>query len=295
MTHFENTVSAKRSPAVLRMDILQILSKYPDKKVLVFEGIEDVGVYSVWIPRFKAGNWYWPLPGRGKKQLVGLLNQLKLEDSDLLRQVRFFVDHDYDGVSDDSRCDQLFVTDQYSIENYLCNKQMVELILCNELRCASEIISHERVLEAFDNFFKSLLNELAEAMAIYRAGVLSGANAIRKPDKLHDNLHVEFESVRVISAWNQIILFDVELRQEIVSESLDYIMRNGANVYRGKWLFLAFRKWLGMLYADRRSDRPVLFSTNRNDLGSDLNTIDIQTLAARSATPNGLDVFIRAA
>ena len=293
MTLLSRMVNAKRSPAVLRLALLQVRGRFPDLKILVFEGVDDVGVYQEWIRRFRDGNWFRPLPGSGKTQLLGLLRQLVSEGSELLSDVRFFVDHDYDGVAETDRCPNLFVTDRYSIENYLCDRRVVDEILVDELRCATDVPALDAALSAFDDFFKCLVQVLLEPMAIYRAGVLEGIQVAKKPDKLNGSLDIELFGVRSTCSWGQVVQFDPMPSQVCIEEGKIYIASAAGFMHRGKWLLSVVKAWLGLVYSDRRSDNPNIFASTVKALGPSPDQIPLRSLAARSSVPVGFGDFVQ--
>jgi hypothetical protein len=293
LTLLSRTVNAKRSPAVLRLALLQVRGRFPDLKILVFEGVDDVGVYQEWIRRFRDENWFRPLPGSGKTQLLGLLRQLVSEDSELLSDVSFFVDHDYDGVAEADRHPNLFVTDRYSIENYLCDRRVIDEILVDELRCATDFSALDSALSAFDEFFKSLIQVLLEPMAIYRAGVLEGIPVAKKPDKLNGSLDIELSGVRSKCSWAEVVQFDPMPSQVCIEEGKVYIENASGYMHRGKWLLSVVRAWLGLVYSDRKSENPSIFAFAVKALGPSPDHIPLRSLAARSSVPVGFGDFIQ--
>lgn len=293
MTLLSRMVNAKRSPAVLRIALLQIRGRFPDLKILVFEGVDDVGVYQEWIRRFRDESWFRPLPGSGKTQLLGLLRQLLSEGSELLSDVRFFVDQDYDGVADADRCPNLFVTDRYSIENYLCDRRVVDEIIVDELRCATDFRALDAALNAFDDFFQSLIEALLEPMAIYRAGVLGGTPVVKKPEKLNGNLDIDLFWVRPKISWTEVVQFDPMPSEDCIEEAKIYLTSAAGFMHRGKWLLSVVRAWLGLVYSDRKSDNPKIFASTVKALGPSLDQIPMRSLAARSSVPVGFGDFIQ--
>lgn len=292
MTLLTRMVEAKRSPAVLRLKLVTIGARFPDHRILIFEGVDDVGVYQEWIRRFRDSEWYRPLPGAGKKQLLELLRQLREEGSPLLEHVRFFVDHDYDGVSKADVCRYLFVTDRYSIENYLCDRRVIDEILVDELRCAGDVGSLDTALNAFDAFWGALLEQLIEPCAIYRAGVLRRLRVSKKPGKLNGAISIELREVKSAISWSDVVQFDPPPSQTDVTASAGVIRSGGGFQHRGKWLLGAVRAWMALIYADRRSDQPKLFPTTVAELGPSPDQISLRSLAARSSVPSGLEEFL---
>lgn len=295
MTLLERVREAKRSPAVLRLGMISLIGRFPDKKILIFEGEDDVGVYQEWIRRYRDEEWFRPLPGRGKKQLLELLRELKRENSEFLSKVLFFVDLDYDGVSADEQCPQLFVTDRYSIENYLCDRRVIDEVLVDELRCARDVCDLDAGLLAFDQFFSELVEAILEPCAIYRAGVIQGLRLVQKPEKLNGGLEIGLRSVRSIGTWVELVQFGEAPDAELVATSLDFVRNGGGSLHRGKWLLAAVRAWIRLLYADRRADTPDVFGAKQASLGASPDQLGLRSLASRSSVPLGFGDFVRAA
>ena len=152
---------ARRSGAVLKARLITLRSDLPDATILVFEGDDDKIVYGQWIRRIRPGLRYEPFPCGGKKEVRALKNAVHRDMGGLGRGLFFFVDRDFDDLTGFLDVADVFVTDTYSVENYLVTDEVVEDLLRDEFPCHAKPDIRKKVLDLFRQDYDAFLKASA--------------------------------------------------------------------------------------------------------------------------------------
>ncbi|EPX8934751.1 hypothetical protein ACW5X7_002131 [Morganella morganii] len=144
----------------LKQKILLKISSFD--KIYIFEGVDDYPVYDEWMKRNETYQNSGHLIACGKKQVLELYEHaLKTNDSEILENCFFFVDHDYDIYSHNT--DIIVTLACYSMENYIVNVNSTKNYLMDEFKMdisdselRNEVI--DVFLSDFDNFNKLAKN-----------------------------------------------------------------------------------------------------------------------------------------
>lgn len=233
---------------------------------------------------------------RGKKRVLRLRNAAIRDRGDLLAGVHFFIDRDFDDWAGFGAHESTFITESYSVENYLVSPDVLRQFLINEFHCHGRPILRERIITDFTKLYNDFLEETKDVNhRIFLARKL-GLNAANLPEKL--GTFVEFDLSSVRKKYDNIVtVVKVDREPDITEigdlnrefEALDRPMR-----YRGKYCYRFFDRWLHELGKDYNSPTSTYFSDLDRTSNAKLQEITLGSMASKSAIPDGLERFIAA-
>jgi hypothetical protein len=214
----------------------------------------------------------------------------------LADRVYFFIDRDFDDYRGyDPDPVTTFMTDQYSVENYLVTRGVLEELLKDEFHCHAEPLVRNQVLDRFDECLKQfLVSTEAINFRLFIARRRGFTLCRHLPNRANNVATIGITDVRALNCSPQeIIVFEEavssederQLRQEF--ESL-----NPPERYRGKFNLLFFMKWLELLATDRRTEPPTIFSEVAKPYSVNLAAISLGMLASKAQSPLGLRDFL---
>ncbi|WP_345295408.1 DUF4435 domain-containing protein [Luteimonas vadosa] len=285
----------RRSPAILKIALSNIRSINPDKAVLVFEGVDDVGVFEVWIGRCSNRPCYEPLPGRGKDQVLGFRTLLASDRTGLNRCVFFFIDRDFDDLKGHPSGDDLYMHGTYSSENVLAGEEVLESILVDELRFAADPAGRAAVLQRFSELRASFFQLTAEINFRLFCAVVLGIRIVDVSKSIHRAVEVSLDGVRRKEDFTAATFVELErepddaevARLRSAFELLDPVER-----FRGKYALAFLVRFVELVATDRRLENPCLCSSRMSAIGNVQISLSQRSMAARSRLPSGLDVFL---
>jgi len=282
-------ISERSRPAVLALAVLRIRSERPDSLIFIFEGPEDVGVYEQWLGKIASCPKYEPLPSTGKKQVIGYIENLIERRDDLLQHVYAFVDRDFELAYPNT--ENVHDLPAYSFENLICCRESLGSLLLDEFRCATRPDLQNKILQTFDAIWGKAKNSIKEVNFVIFACQRSGRTVIKKPERLSHFLNLELKDVSVN-------YFDID---DVVSGALDDIdtnsLRNEFNSldeclqYRGKYLYMIFKKWIEILGADRVAANSEFFA-DAEPLRACAPQVTHRRLASAVKPPSSLVQFV---
>lgn len=282
---------SRKSPLVLKTKIMGIRSRREDIYIFIYEGPEDVAAYEEWLRRIDSPA-YEALFGSGKEQLL-MLRSL-LDGDELLYRVYFFVDADFDeDLAQDARVYQL---DAYSIENLIVGFEVLESLLRDEFRCAGLIDDKERIHAAYTQIRQDAEGCLAELHRVLFMARREGLRSSCWPDKITDCLTISLNGIAAEAInWNEKLGYEGKVAASRALALVEEFSRlPSVRSQRGKYMLQIFRVWLSLLFADRKSAAPKLFSVPLPTLGGDPQNVSIRRLASAAALPSGLVEFVSA-
>lgn len=144
----------RRTPRVALANYTTVRGKNPKKLICVFEGLEDLPYYETIFNR-TINTGFASVIAKGKDQVLGL-REILLRNNDPDENVRFFIDHDFDGLKGHVPGDDIYVTDGYSIENHLVTNDILHSLLGSEFKCTAEgeYDAIEKISALFDSFLE---------------------------------------------------------------------------------------------------------------------------------------------
>ncbi|MBB4571691.1 DUF4435 domain-containing protein [Rhizobium leucaenae] len=292
--YLEEMKDAKDRDAVLKHELVNIRSDLPESVILVFEGDEDKIVYFQWINRINPDFDYEPLPQRGKKKVLNLRDVVLRDKNNLSSGIYFFIDRDFDDLGGFAAHHNTFITDMYSVENYLVSREVLDLFLINEFHCHGKPKVRAEITKHFEGVFEQFL-DATECInfRIYKGRKLN-IHIPAIPEKLNSIAEVSLLEVKAISSPpSEIIKLNREPTQdEINSVEEDFRGLTRAERFRGKFILKFFERWLKELAKDYSADEPVFFKDIVRTSNAKVAEITLGTMASRSTHPAGLSEFI---
>jgi Protein of unknown function (DUF4435) len=294
----ERMRESRKSPAVLKVALSHLRSRKPEVIVFIFEGVDDLGVYEVWVARIRSQLEYELLPGKGKDQLLAFRDMLGEDKTGLSTRVFFFLDRDFDGLKGRASGPDVFVHDCYSIENILVSNETLDSLLRDEFRCTVDVDTRKRILDLFTDlrgsFHRAIKDVTIRIYAARKSGIDIGnlTKAITKyvrvelldVYRLPNTSPEEFIKVSDGSRTLNTAQFSEEFEKLIPQQD-----------YRGKYEMQMFVKWMNLLSEDRCSTAPRVFDARAGSIGNIQSALSLRSLATRSPLPDGLVKFVNAA
>ncbi|WP_441256432.1 DUF4435 domain-containing protein [Bradyrhizobium sp. 482_C4_N1_1] len=288
--------AARNRPAVLKIMLASVRSANPGCLVFAFEGDGDKGAYYQWVRRFRADLVYEPFPCGGKRHVLEFREMLRRDLGGLAARVYFFIDRDFDdfrGFQPDPAT--TFATDQYSIENYLVTREVLEELLKDEFHCHAEPGVRNACLAVFDKRLAEFLGA-TEAINLRLFIARRSGFELKKnlPTRINNVAQVALDAVYPVAIGpEQIVIFNEQVNAEQFDAlKAEFAALNPQKSYRGKFNLLFFMKWLELLAADRAAQSSTHFSKLGNAKGVNSGGITIGMLASKSEAPAGLKEFL---
>lgn len=285
---------AREARAVLKMELAKLRARIPDTVILVFEGNDDKVIYGHWIRRARPGFQYEPFPCGGKEKVLKLRDSLYEDKSNLQEGVFFFVDRDFDDLQGRDGGNDIFMTDRYSVENYLVAAVVLEDMLKNEFHCHAQPDVRMKVIGLFHHLYEMFLAVTAphnERLFYIRKEKIPIRGGL--PKKLSELANVQLNSVSESQKTpDEVIMCEMGYAVDLSKYKQEFSQLDRKSRYRGKFSLLFFLKWISDLateFVERRTD---LFLAVKNTGRVHSNEFTIGMLAAKSDLPDGLLEFL---
>ncbi|UFX42102.1 DUF4435 domain-containing protein [Bradyrhizobium sp. 41S5] len=251
--------AARDRPAVLKTKLASVRSSSPGCLVFAFEGDLDKGAYFQWVKRLRSDLVYEPFPCGGKRQVLEFREMLRRDLGGLAARVYFFIDRDFDdfrGFDPDPAT--TFATDQYSVENYLVTREVLEELLKDEFHCHAEPEIRNACLAVFDQRLTEFLTA-TEAINFRLFIARKNGFTLQKhlPTRINNVALVALDSVSPIAVGpEQVVIFNEQVSlEQFDTLKAEFPKLNPQKRYRGKFNLLFFMKWLDLLAADRAAEK----------------------------------------
>lgn len=292
--------NARKAPHRYLSNYLNLRSRIgADIFICIFEGYEDLPVYDAWI-RGISTERYEPLPVNGKENVLDLNVLIKELKSNFDHRLLFFADADFDGAKGRAIDDRCYITSVYSIENYLVCESTLEEILKREFRMiGEEQPNRASVIALFNNRFGELNQEILTANA-YVKWLRSENVDCKLPSTISEFINVSLEKV---SKKPMVTLNDICSIFKAMGMPLPSVLtiiegelkiNNLSLVGRGKFVLDFFKRFLGLLYVDRRSENPKYFPKKDSACADPCHEL-MRKLATYTSCPKCLESFLRKA
>jgi hypothetical protein len=262
----------------------------------VFEGPEDVGPYSVWIGRCDDSIAFEPLAAGGKDQILLFRHNAHPEEIHLREGIYFFLDRDFDDLKGFATGPDVFLTEMYSVENYLVSERVLASILIDEFKCAGERI--DRALSLFHTVMRSFFVAMSPAnRRIFYARRLSiGLVGSGIENKIAKYVEANLKSANaLVDADDLKVLIPLEREPDVEDArkiDLEFDELEPHSRHRGKFIMAFFLKWLDLLAAERSSEENAIFDSTVR-LRFSAQQLSMRSLATRSSIPQDLRDFLR--
>jgi hypothetical protein len=291
VAHFR---ASRDSRSVLKLRLIQLRQRLPDTAICVFEGDDDKIVYSQWIRRVRSDLDYEPFPCGGKEKVLRLRDAVQEDVNELGRCVFFFVDRDFDDLQGRSPGPDLFMTDRYSVENYVVTDTVLNDILKNEFQCHANPDVRQRIIDLFRNVYMEFLTLTRPLNQRLFAAKLIGA-------KLGDSLPKKVGALAVVSldavqeSYSEpesLIKLPRELSSEekqMVNDKFELI--DPRSRFRGKFALLFFQKWLFELCNEYAQRNTKLFNGISATSRVRQSEFTLGVFASKAEMPSGFHAF----
>lgn len=288
---------ARKSPAVLKIRLADLRSRRPNCLVFAFEGDADKAVYFQWVRRVREELSYEPFPCDGKKQVFSFREMLRRDLTGLASRVYFFIDRDFDDLAGHDDGADTFMTDQYSVENYLVTKEVLEELLKDEFHCHGEPQVREHLRAEFEKRYSEFLQIIKEVnKRLFIARRLGIQLKKTLPDSINHLAVVGLSSVTAAAAQPDVVVaFSSEpSKQDEDRLSDEFSKLDPSTRYRGKFNHLFFMKWLALLCSERREPNSNTFPGLKKTRVVNIQGITLGMLASKSSLPTAFRDFIEA-
>lgn len=294
--YLESIKAAKQATAVLKTVFATFASSVPEAvKILAVEGVDDKIIYYHWISKSRSGFQYEPYICKNKHTALRLYDVLQQDRTGLGNRVYFFVDKDFDGLQGRANNNKIYVTDLYSVENYIVCSQVLEDLLKIDFHCNGNAAVRQQVISAFEKVYH-LFHDVVRDMnlRIFLARKVNIKQTADLPTKLNSIAIVELENVTSLDTDIKDL---IRLEREPTAAELNQFLPAFQAIipsdgYRGKFCLLFFIRWLSLLREDRKSESSIFFSkleATEHSINGDFN---LDKLASKSFPPVSFTNFI---
>lgn len=296
--YLDRIKKAKKVPAVAKTDFATFASGVPDNaKLFAYEGPADKYLYYCWIKRVQPTLYYEPYICGNKSKALQLYDLLKRDRTGLGDRAYFFIDHDFDGLQGRADSRKIFVTDKYSIENYLVCGELLDDLLTVDFHCHGFPQVRTSVRKSFEAIYIQFLNITKDLnIRIFAARTLSIRQIGDLPEKLKYIANVNLTDVFPTEhlAQDLVSLSREPTEEEWIKVEAAFASINPVHGYRGKFALQFLVKWLELLRTDRSAIPSVLFSEIPITEFSVKGDFTLQTLASKAPAPSQLASFLSA-
>lgn len=292
--YLERLKKAKDKAAVLKHQLMSTRSELPDTVIFVFEGDEDKTVYFNWSSKIRQDLEYEPFVCRGKRKVLQLRDSVLKDRGNLSDGIYFFVDRDFDDLGRHVEHINTFMTDFYSVENYLVSACVLKEFLRNEFHCHGNPKARAPIVEAFEKLYGSFLAVTKEVnFRIFAARRLK-INMPGLPDKINSVVTISLEDVKIGDmTLQELIKLDREPTLEEIARLTDeFNSLVPFQRYRGKFALKFFEKWLDLLAADYGLEATTYFSAIDRTAKVKRAEITLGSMASKSTFPENLPDFL---
>ncbi|WIY52169.1 DUF4435 domain-containing protein [Devosia sp. YIM 151766] len=295
-TYIDELKSSRANPSVLKIGLISLRSMIPNTPIFVFEGNDDKIVYFTWISRLRPGLKYEPFPCSGKRQTLQLRRAVEADMNNLGENVFFFIDRDFDDLQGHPCGDATYMTEFYSIENYLVTENALREFLKNEFHCHSRPDIRDPIVIIFSGVYDRFLAVSKDVNFRLFVGKRLGLKLkTHVPDRIQDVALVGLSEVTPPTKnATEIVQFETEPSVEVLASMREeFEMLVPAERYRGKFAYWFFERWLSLLADDYSNDNTAHFGALTPPKAKVRRSeIVLTSFAAKSDAPNGLAEFL---
>ncbi len=288
-----NARSKRNSPAVNLTRFLAIRAGNSEISIAAIEGKDDVGVWNVWIKRCGFEGPLELLPCGNKAKVFKLREAIQRNKATTTDNVIFIVDRDYDDWAGNSKEDNTFVTDRYSIENYFICSNVIEHILNTKFGSAGNYEEKKNVLRSFERAFES-----------YKAATWElhfNTYCLRRIDHATNvNLPAKFGSILEIKGPYQFEATDAHgvkipcgtCGVELALLSSEFGKLSFLERARGKYHKLFFDYFFRALQGEKAVSNRNCFPVDKDESHFNYSKLSLSECAIFSDVPAGLSEFL---
>ena len=296
-SYIEKLKASRKNPAVLKTKLVMLRGQLPNCIIFAFEGDNDKPVYYQWTKQLRPDLSYEPFVCGGKKQVFQLREMLSRDLGGLANRVYFFVDRDFDDLAGNDGSPSTFMTDRYSVENYLVSPQVLEELLKDEFHCHAEPEVRKEIVSRFEERLKEfaiVTKEINRRLFVARRLKLHLLKNL--PDGINQLAVVDLSKVSPskFKPEELVVLAEEPDAAEVDKLSQEFDTLSPVGRYRGKFNHLFFMRWLEMLCADRKQPDSQCFKNSDQPRVVPVHGMTLGMLASKSERPTNLREFIAA-
>lgn len=243
-------INSRASDSVLKQKIEEILSDSDSGIVFAFEGNDEKIVFTKWIERIDSRIEYdiFLCQGKGNARKLSRVCDRDIE-GDLKNKLFIFVDRDYDDLYGFANIENIFMTEMYSIENYICTPLTINKILQHEFPLHDEKILREDILSVFNRLFSEFLVLVKEINRKLYIASKTGVEIKGKPDKISKICSITLGSIAPKNppAEDTMSYQSTPSAHDLYKFSNEFNMLDMKTRYRGKFHFFFMQKWINIL------------------------------------------------
>lgn len=286
--------AARSRPSVLKIELATLRSAVPDEVVFAFEGDDDKIVYRQWVHRASRELTYVNFPCRGKGPLLELRASLKRDKTGLSEGIFFFADRDFDDLRGQEGGDDIFVTDAYSVENYLVDASVVSSVLEVEFHCHDVPALRSQLTAQFLEMYDAFLSQTEEVNRRLFIARRLGVDVKPLPKSIGKLATVGVRSVAQGSVQaDAVVVYERDLAGD-ASEGLEeqFAALEPRSRYRGKFALLFMEKWLRELAVEAGSDSRGCFAVLTSKSSVRVAELTLTCFASLSPLPDDFREFV---
>jgi hypothetical protein len=302
MTKIDKMRASRQSAHTFFTAYLNLRSRVGQNKLIaILEGREDIPVYDTWISRELFNEVMEPLSVNGKSNAIEISNIIHRSMECKRDKVIICLDYDFDGLSGFAVSEKTYVTSTYSIENLLISEHSMDRVLVrnfdvngDEYQCRQEVIK----------LFLDRLNEFNEIMLAPNAHVrfarLIHAPCPGIPNGVEDFVEITLNAVTSLKDFSDsqacvsTLKLGVSPTKEEIETHVSFLRASNLTLSgRGKFLLDFFRRFIALLYTDRKQIKPVVFAASKNSLPDPCQNL-LATLASAAPTAPCFRAFLHA-
>jgi hypothetical protein len=286
---------SRDAKSVIKIRFVTLRGRVGDTAIFVFEGDDDKIVYGRWIARLKPGLNYEIFVCGGKKRVRYLQGILNDDLGSLSNNTFLFIDRDFDDKEGFIEEDNLFMTDRYSVENYLVSRDVVWSVIRDEFPCHELLDLRESVCDQFqvdfDTFLK-ITREFNRRLYVARRSQIH-LECGGLPKRVSEYAAVDVGQLEAANPpVENVIVFASPITPEADAMlSIQFDLLEPSFRYRGKNALLFFDRWLSRL-ADHFDARTGIFAGEAIGGRVRRNELTLGSYAARSTIPEELPAFL---
>jgi len=301
MGNFLNDLkAAKSAPAAIRLQFRVEYQETGDDVYAFFESTDDVSFYRNEITKYIRAS------GRLKSYLCGNKKSVWYhyefaEKVGKLRNCIFFVDKDLDDFTGLAlpRRQQIFVTEYYAVENYLCSETSIFAVLEELIFLPDRDDIHKKIARTFQEGIDIIASHLRPIFS--EVILLRRLNIDISFSDFGDSLAPCFELKELmpnpLPGWDQIFRtrckYDVS---KILAEDIEKMSTRLAEANHHQWMRGKFALWFFLQFIDRVWTSVV--GSQINDKKKIKKTVELKpdnvflVMQGRHLMPNGLSAFL---
>lgn len=288
-------INSRTSDSVLKQKIEEILSDSDSEIVFAFEGNDEKIVFTKWIERIDPTIEYNIFLCQGKGN-AGKLSRVCNRDieGDLKNKVFIFIDRDYDDLSGFADIENIFMTEMYSIENYICTSLTIDKILQHEFPLHDEKALRTEIVSVFNRLFLEFLLLVKELNRKLYVASKCGVEIRGKPDKISKICSITLDSL----APKNPPVEDTVTYQSPPSEGDLYKFSNEFEMldmkirYRGKFHLFFMQKWITIVADSFKERKAPWFNKFGDGYNVTRSELTMGSYASKCEYPSQLPQFL---